>query len=49
MPSSTSCADPSASTSAAGRPAETALAIMAEVVAERRGGTGRPLRERAQA
>jgi len=30
-------------------PAETALAIMAEVVAERRGGTGRPMRERAQA
>jgi xanthine dehydrogenase accessory factor len=30
-------------------PAETALAIIAEVVAERRGGTGRPLRERAQA
>ena len=30
-------------------PAETALAIMAEIVAERRGGTGRPMRERAQA
>jgi xanthine dehydrogenase accessory factor len=30
-------------------PAETALAIIAEVVAERRGGSGRPLRERAQA
>ncbi|MGH2465019.1 MAG: XdhC family protein [Candidatus Limnocylindrales bacterium] len=30
-------------------PAETALAIMAEVVAERRGGTGRPLRERVVA
>ncbi|HEY7826790.1 MAG TPA: XdhC family protein, partial [Candidatus Limnocylindrales bacterium] len=27
-------------------PAEMALAIMAEIVAERRGGTGRPLRER---
>jgi xanthine dehydrogenase accessory factor len=30
-------------------PAETALAIMAEIVAERRGGTGRPMRERIQA
>ena len=30
-------------------PAETALAIMAEVVAERYGGTGRPLHERAVA
>jgi xanthine dehydrogenase accessory factor len=30
-------------------PAETALAIIAEVVAERRGGSGRPMRERAQA
>ncbi len=30
-------------------PAETALAIIAEVVAERRGGSGRPLRERDQA
>ncbi len=30
-------------------PAETALAIMAEIVAERRGGTGRPMRERARA
>ncbi len=30
-------------------PAETALAILAEVVAERRGGSGRPMRERAQA
>jgi xanthine dehydrogenase accessory factor len=30
-------------------PAETALAIIAEVVAERRGGSGRPLRERVQA
>ena len=30
-------------------PAETALSIMAEIVAERRGGTGRPMRERAQA
>ena len=30
-------------------PAETALAIMAEIVAERRGGSGRPMRERAQA
>jgi xanthine dehydrogenase accessory factor len=30
-------------------PAETALAIMAEVVAERRGGSGRPMRERVQA
>jgi len=29
-------------------PAETALAIMAEIVAERYGGTGVPLRERAQ-
>jgi xanthine dehydrogenase accessory factor len=29
-------------------PAETALAIMAEIVAERRGGTGRPMRERLQ-
>ena len=29
-------------------PAETALAIMAEIVAERRGGTGRPMRERIQ-
>lgn len=28
-------------------PAETALAIMAEIVAERRGGTGRPMRELA--
>ena len=30
-------------------PAETALAIIAEVVAERYGGTGVPMRERAQA
>jgi len=30
-------------------PAETALAIIAEVVAERRGGSGRPMRERVQA
>lgn len=30
-------------------PAEMALAIIAEVVAERRGGSGRPMRERAQA
>lgn len=30
-------------------PAETALAIMAEIVAERRGGTGRPMRELALA
>ncbi len=30
-------------------PAETALAIMAEIIAERRGGTGRPMRERIQA
>jgi xanthine dehydrogenase accessory factor len=30
-------------------PAETALAIIAEIVAERRGGTGRPMRERGQA
>jgi xanthine dehydrogenase accessory factor len=30
-------------------PAETALAILAEVVAERYGGTGIPLRERARA
>jgi xanthine dehydrogenase accessory factor len=30
-------------------PAEMALAIMAEIVAERRGGTGRPLREQASA
>lgn len=30
-------------------PAETALAIIAEVVAERRGGSGRPMRERDQA
>ena len=30
-------------------PAETALAIIAEIVAERRGGTGRPMRERSQA
>ena len=29
-------------------PAETALAIMAEVVAERRGGGGRPMRELAR-
>jgi xanthine dehydrogenase accessory factor len=29
-------------------PAETALAIMAEVVAERYGGSGTPMRERAQ-
>jgi xanthine dehydrogenase accessory factor len=30
-------------------PSETALAIMAEIVAERRAGTGRPMRELAQA
>ncbi len=30
-------------------PAETALAIMAEIVAERRAGTGRPMRELARA
>ena len=30
-------------------PAETALAILSEIVAERYGGTGRPLRERAVA
>jgi xanthine dehydrogenase accessory factor len=30
-------------------PSETALAIMAEVVAERRAGTGRPMRELARA
>ncbi len=30
-------------------PAETALAIMAEIVAERRGGTGRPMRDRVPA
>ncbi|MGH2511962.1 MAG: XdhC family protein, partial [Candidatus Limnocylindrales bacterium] len=30
-------------------PSEMALAIMAEIVAERRGGSGRPMRERAQA
>ena len=29
------------------QPAETALAILAEIVAERYGGTGRPMRERA--
>ena len=28
-------------------PSETALAIMAEIVAERRAGTGRPMRELA--
>ena len=30
-------------------PSETALAIMAEIVAERRSGTGRPMRELARA
>jgi xanthine dehydrogenase accessory factor len=30
-------------------PAETALAIMAEIVAARRGGTGAPMRERLAA
>ena len=30
-------------------PSETALAIMAEVVAERRAGAGRPMRELARA
>jgi xanthine dehydrogenase accessory factor len=30
------------------QPAETALAILAEVVAERYGGSGTPLRERAR-
>ena len=29
------------------QPAETALAILAEVVAERYGGSGRPMRDRA--
>jgi len=29
------------------QPAETALAILAEVVAERYGGSGRPMREQA--
>jgi xanthine dehydrogenase accessory factor len=29
------------------QPAETALAILAEIVAERYGGTGRPMREQA--
>jgi xanthine dehydrogenase accessory factor len=29
------------------QPAETALAILAEIVAERYGGTGRPMRDRA--
>ena len=42
-----SCAARSGSTSAGGQPAETALAILAEIVAERYGGTGRPMREQA--
>ena len=44
----TGCAARSGSTSAGGLPPETALAIMAEVVAERRSGSGRPMRDLAR-
>ena len=46
---SRACADPSGLDLGGRAPAETALAILAEIVAERYGGSGTPMRERALA